>query len=138
MKFRKSYIVCLLIISSLLTQCKDINKSWLGKYEGTIPCADCEGIKTEITLKKDNTFRMEQHYLGGKVDRGRIFTAMGKFKWDASDSLLTFQNKSKKKFKVVPGKLIWLDVEGKKIKGDLAGKFELRKIEGQKAQKKSK
>ena len=25
---------------------------WVGKYEGTLPCADCEGIKTTLTLNK--------------------------------------------------------------------------------------
>ena len=28
---------------------------WAGKYEGTLPCADCEGIKYIVELKKDGT-----------------------------------------------------------------------------------
>ena len=32
-------------------------------YAGTFPCADCPGIKTEITLNKDSSFRMTEIYL---------------------------------------------------------------------------
>ena len=33
---------------------------WAGKYEGTLPCADCEGIKYIVELKKDGNFFIEQ------------------------------------------------------------------------------
>lgn len=26
---------------------------WVGSYQGILPCADCEGIKTQIVLNKD-------------------------------------------------------------------------------------
>jgi uncharacterized lipoprotein NlpE involved in copper resistance len=31
---------------------------------GTLPCADCEGIRTTITLREDETFDRERLYLG--------------------------------------------------------------------------
>jgi copper homeostasis protein (lipoprotein) len=37
---------------------------WNGVYTGTLPCADCEGIKTRIVLKKDGTFERNMTYLG--------------------------------------------------------------------------
>lgn len=37
---------------------------WHGEYEGILPCADCEGIKTELELKQDKTFELKQTYLG--------------------------------------------------------------------------
>lgn len=41
----------------------------LGTYIGTLPCADCEGIKMKLTLQggkagKTKTFVLEQTYLG--------------------------------------------------------------------------
>jgi copper homeostasis protein (lipoprotein) len=32
-------------------------------FSGTLPCADCPGIKTSIMLHKDNTFLMKEIYL---------------------------------------------------------------------------
>ena len=37
---------------------------WDGIYSGILPCADCEGIKTDIQLHKDGTYRMARKYLG--------------------------------------------------------------------------
>jgi copper homeostasis protein (lipoprotein) len=34
-----------------------------GTYEGTLPCADCPGLQTLITLNPDGTFYMEEFYL---------------------------------------------------------------------------
>ena len=53
---------------------------WI-KYEGTIPCADCEGIKMELLLEnnpknKENEYELTETYLGTK-DGNRIFTNRG-------------------------------------------------------------
>ena len=51
---------------------------WEGTYTGTLPCADCEGIKVTITLNKDQTFVSKDIYLGkedGNTD------SRGYFKW---------------------------------------------------------
>ncbi len=46
-------------------------------YEGTLPCADCSGIRTELTLFTDGTrFAMKQTYLGTK-DGDRVFDSTG-------------------------------------------------------------
>jgi len=34
-----------------------------GNYEGTLPCADCPGLQTLITINSDGTFHMEETYL---------------------------------------------------------------------------
>lgn len=33
-------------------------------YTGTLPCADCSGVQTDLTLNSDGTFVMKQDYLG--------------------------------------------------------------------------
>ena len=34
---------------------------WPGSYEGTLPCADCPGIRTRLTLMKDG--RYERYFI---------------------------------------------------------------------------
>lgn len=36
---------------------------WAGTYQGKLPCADCEGIETTLTLNADKTYQLTQHYL---------------------------------------------------------------------------
>ena len=57
----------------------------VGVFEGVLPCADCEGIRTELTLYQDvanadnNSYILKETYLG--VNTGdTIFTSKGK--WD--------------------------------------------------------
>lgn len=39
----------------------------VGEYKGTIPCADCSGIETELELDADKTYTIDNKYLGGKT-----------------------------------------------------------------------
>ena len=34
-----------------------------GTYEGTLPAADCPGIKTVLTIKADSTYQLQQDYI---------------------------------------------------------------------------
>ena len=38
--------------------------SWPGHYDGTLPCADCEGIATQLWVRSDSTFILRQRYIG--------------------------------------------------------------------------
>ena len=47
---------------------------WAGEYVGTLPCADCEGIKYSVVLQKDGNFALEQEYLGKEtVTKMKVF-----------------------------------------------------------------
>lgn len=37
---------------------------WAGTYAGTLPCADCEGIQTELMLAADGSYTLRRTYLG--------------------------------------------------------------------------
>ena len=37
-----------------------------GIYEGTLPAADCPGIKTTITINADSTYQLKQDYIDRK------------------------------------------------------------------------
>ncbi len=37
---------------------------WAGEYKGVVPCADCEGIETSLTLNMDQSYQLSTIYLG--------------------------------------------------------------------------
>ncbi|MCI4442217.1 MAG: copper resistance protein NlpE N-terminal domain-containing protein [Lentimicrobium sp.] len=100
---------------------------WTGTYKGVTPCADCEGIETEVVLNKDLTYVVKTKYLG-KGD-GKVFEEKGSFVWDKMGGNIRLQASKggSSQYKVGENQLIQLDMEGKPITGDLADKFVLRK-----------
>jgi len=100
---------------------------WNGTYTGVLPCADCEGIKTELELNQDKTFELKETYLG-KGD-GKAFESKGSFKFDSQNTSIIELDKAGdgRKYFVAEGYLKALDTEGKEITGELAEKYELKK-----------
>lgn len=98
---------------------------WEGVYRGVLPCADCEGIKTYITLLKDNKYRATTEYMG-KSDK-QIHES-GSFIWDESGAVIVIgEGDNKQLYKVGENILFHLDKEGNQITGDLADKYKLMK-----------
>lgn len=62
---------------------------WVGSYSGVLPCADCEGIKTTMTLNSDLTFMLTSQYLGKSNE---IFTVSGPFEWDSQGRYITLKH----------------------------------------------
>jgi len=52
---------------------------WVGTYNGMMPCADCEGIKTELVLSLEGFYKLSLLYLGKS---NTPFIEQGKFQWD--------------------------------------------------------
>ncbi|MCH7314362.1 copper resistance protein NlpE [Acinetobacter sp. ANC 3882] len=100
---------------------------WNGTYTGVVPCADCEGIKTELELNQDKTFELKETYLG-KGD-GKAFESKGSFNFDSQNTSIIELDKAGdgRKYFVAEGYLKALDTEGKEITGELAEKYELKK-----------
>jgi len=101
---------------------------WEGTYTGVIPCADCEGIATTITLREDDTYTLEMEYLGKE---GSAVTLEGLFQWNDAGSIVILNGVKKRSmpstYKVGENKLIQLDMEGRAITGELAANYELDK-----------
>lgn len=95
---------------------------WAGSYEGVLPCASCEGIQTLITLQADNRFVQETVYLGKDE---KIFKLIGKAVWDEKGQKITLDDGTQ--YLVGENQLIMLDTEGKRITGDLAANYVLKK-----------
>ena len=100
---------------------------WNGTYKGVLPCADCEGIETELELNADKTYELKETYLG-KGD-GKAFESKGSFQFDANNTSIIELDKTgdNRKYFVAEGYLKALDMEGNEITGDLADKYELKK-----------
>lgn len=98
-----------------------------GSYLGVLPCADCEGMETEITLKRDNTFVKKTKYLG-KGDR-QTFEEKGKYSWDNAGNMIILEGitSAPNKYYVSEGAITQLDMSGNVITGELSEKYRLKK-----------
>ncbi len=85
-------------------------KQIIGVFSNTLPCADCPGIATQLYLKPDSSFIMEQHYL----DRGYFYQTG---RWIMNDSLLQLNtNDTLQQFKMTShATLALLDKDGKEV-----------------------
>jgi copper homeostasis protein (lipoprotein) len=103
---------------------------WAGVYRGTLPCADCEGIVTEIRLNSDNSFERIMDYLGKGDDKLR---ESGSFDWDETGGKIIITDKSsdtKEWYKVGENRLIALDIDGNRIESSIPQeKYVLNKID---------
>lgn len=100
---------------------------WDGIYKGVLPCADCEGIETEVTLRDDNSYVIKRLYLGKDET---VFEETGDLQWteDGSTVVLTNSNDGNATlFKVGENHLRQLDLESRAIRGELAEKYLLQK-----------
>jgi copper homeostasis protein (lipoprotein) len=95
---------------------------WAGNYQGILPCADCEGIKTQIVLNKDLSYVLETQYLGKDE---KIFQAKGTFKWNEEGSKITLDNTEKQIYQVGENRLFHLDKDGNRITGEIANNYVL-------------
>ncbi|MDM1072665.1 copper resistance protein NlpE N-terminal domain-containing protein [Empedobacter brevis] len=98
---------------------------WDGTYEGVLPCADCEGIKTILVLGEDGTYNLTQEYLNKNLK----LEDKGKFEWAADGGSISIKTKDNGNFtyKVGENRLFFLDQEGKEITGSLAEHYILNK-----------
>jgi copper homeostasis protein (lipoprotein) len=99
---------------------------YIGTYKGILPCADCEGLETTIILNENDTYCVKSKYLG-KGDK--VFEKKGTFSWNKSGNtiILNDMENAPKFYFVGENTLTQLDLEGKKIKGNLAEEYILSK-----------
>ena len=103
-----------------------INADWPGTYSATLPCADCPGIKTELTLLADNTYQLNQVYLEKSQEE---IKSNGSFTW-MPDSLgieLIGLKEMPNKFLMQNKQLVMLDKDGKAVEGEMANLYILKK-----------
>lgn len=101
---------------------------YYGVYTGVLPCADCDGIETTITLVDPDQYSISQLYLG-KNDAAYEFN--GTFQWDDSGFIITLkdQENGSNQYRVQENLLVHLDRDGKVIEGDLSEHYKLYKMQ---------
>lgn len=118
--------ITLFLSSMLFISChsqKNLHQGNLtGDYQGIIPCADCEGIKTNIRLK-DKTFEKTSIYLGKDVN---LFTTKGTWKNINSNIIVLTEDTEESFYKIEDNLLIMLDKEQNLLNTQL---YSLHKID---------
>jgi len=105
--------------------------TWWGVYEGIIPSASGQGIKTRITLNRDYTFELWYEYLGTVASRtgGNVFTTTGTFQWDDTGSKIMLEGRNCPPFYQVGEHFLrQLDIYGNIIVGGLGDHYILQKV----------
>ena len=97
---------------------------WQGSYRGTLPCANCNGIQTIIRLNADQSFRIEESYMGKS---NSPIISSGKFQINAAANTIQLEGRSPGKYKVAENRLIQLDMQGNEISGAMKELYVLQK-----------
>ncbi len=100
---------------------------WPGVYHGVLPCADCTGIDTTLTLNADQSFVKKMRYLGKSK---KVFESAGRFTWIKNNSsihLKDAQGRDDGRFQVGENRLFMLDQTGQRIQGALEDNYILEK-----------
>jgi heat shock protein HslJ len=80
---------------------------WAGVYEGVLPCADCPGIQTRLTLSHDETYELSSLYL----DRDKTPRVVrGRFSWQSNGNAITLDaQRGGQQFAVGEGRVALLE-----------------------------
>lgn len=99
-----------------------------GTYKGTLPCADCAGIETEIEISSDQSFVRKTRYLGKNGQT--VFEEKGTYKWNDAGNTIIFNEvkDAPDQYFVGENVLIQLDLSGNRITGSLAEMYVLKKV----------
>jgi heat shock protein HslJ len=83
---------------------------WAGTYEGVLPCADCPGTKTRLTLNYDGSYRLVTQAQGSQNAEKSV---SGVFTWQPSGNAITLDERGgRQQFSVGEGRLTVLRPEG--------------------------
>ena len=98
---------------------------WAGSYRGTLPCADCPGIETIVTLASDGTYRTQSRHLG----KGReVLREQGTFRWNEAGNTITFEGREPERYFVGENRLTRLALDGSRITGEAADQYVMTRI----------
>ena len=105
----------------------EISLDWAGVYEGTMPCASCEGIETVIELKDDHTYVATYNYISKPEDEN-TFTNEGTFTWnDDGNSISLLAEDELTQYRVGENQIMLLNADGELNTGELAEFYVLKK-----------
>lgn len=97
-------------------------------YQGVLPCADCQGIKTTLSLFPENQYQLSRVYLGKSEE---VFRSTGVFNADIKKNIIRLERSATAgptAYKMQEGSLLQLDINEKEITGDMASRYKLVKL----------
>ena len=59
---------------------------WKGVYKGTLPCADCEGIETSLSLEDETNYVLKTNYLG--KNKNSTNEVRGVYSWNEAGNTI--------------------------------------------------
>ncbi len=65
---------------------------WEGSYSGVLPCDDCVGIDTFLTINRDNTYTVTQRFLDTVNNESDEIREEGIFYWNDEGSSITLES----------------------------------------------
>lgn len=98
-------------------------------YTGTMPCPDCDGIETILTLNADEkrTFTLEEHYKGNK---NKTVESTGT--WTVTGDVVTLNQQSgATQYQITSEGLISLNPDGSRRDPASANRYLLKKVQGE-------
>lgn len=100
-----------------------------GTYTGTLPCADCGGLETELTINSDSTYSLKST----NTDNKEVITEQSgvyQLKNDSLMTLITPSSGEKIYYRVIDNATVMLsDSTGTINSGELAEFYKLKKSE---------
>lgn len=120
-----------LLVALIITGCSEKSANTSGEaanggdllYEGVLPCADCEGIETSVTLHDGDRYTLRSLYLG--TDQPAV-VERGTFTRHNQESRIVLDDG--RQFKQGEDSLLHLTMEGKTITSELAEHYVLRQV----------
>lgn len=101
--------------------------SYCGIYRGTLPAADCPGIKTVLTISSDSTYNLSSEYIG-KKDGSFVTSGVYHVKDGKLIELVTPSSGEKTYYKVKDARsVIMTDSLGTEPEGETAKLYVLTK-----------
>lgn len=97
---------------------------WAGIYKGTLPCADCPGVREMLVLYKNQTYALNTHY----IDRpGAAFARSDSFTWVNGNTIRLEGMQAPMFFRVGENQVTQLGMDGQPMTGPMAAKMVLKK-----------
>lgn len=124
MKFVTLTVMVLLSLGTLpsCSSAMHATNNWTGTYEGILPCGDCPGIQTTLSLRNNQTFSLTSVYLD---DSGTKYPTEGKFIWKPGNII---ELSNGQLLEVSSGEVNLLDADGQRITGELTDAYRLTKL----------
>ena len=98
---------------------------YIGTYSGVLPCADCEGIITEVILVDESQFIRRTQHIGHE---DMVFEESGIYSWNEAGNTITLEGTAKpNQYFVSENSIFHLDMNGNRIEGELAEMYILKK-----------